>query len=125
MVRHRWLMAFVLLGLVGGTTGCNKKTGGGDPPPPVVPSGSPPASGPKGLFDVHCAKCHVIDGSSKKGKGPDLSHVGSEPGRTAEWLADHIRDPKSHKPTSTMPAFGGKLDHEQIQALADFLAGLK
>jgi mono/diheme cytochrome c family protein len=125
MVRYRFLLKLVLVVLLGGVVGCNKKTGGDDPPPPVVPSSSPQASGPRGVFDVHCSKCHAIDGSGRKGKGPDLSHVGSEPGRTAEWLAEHIRDPKSHKPTSTMPGFAGKLDDQQIKTLADYLAGLK
>jgi mono/diheme cytochrome c family protein len=52
--------------------------------------------------------------------------VGSKPGRTAQWLADHVRDPKSHNPRSRMPAFGeDKISETDLAALVDYLANLK
>jgi cbb3-type cytochrome oxidase cytochrome c subunit len=57
--------------------------------------------------------------------GPDLSRTGAAPGHTAQWLAEHVRNPKSHNPGSTMPAFVGKIPEADITALGDYLASLK
>lgn len=89
----------------------------------------PVASGPKGTYDVHCARCHAQAGQPGGpgiggSKGPPLTDVPNRPGRTKEWLADYIRDPKSVKPDAQMmPAFKGTLSEEQIQELAAWLAG--
>jgi cbb3-type cytochrome oxidase cytochrome c subunit len=58
-----------------------------------------------------------------RGRGPDLSKVGAQHPR--DWIADHIRDPKSHKPESRMPPFADKLSQEDLGAVADYLASLK
>jgi cytochrome c553 len=92
------------------------------------------AAGPKGLFDAHCAKCHAQAGQPGGpgvggSRGPDLSKIGSAPGRTADYLADYIRDPKnpnSKRPDAKlMPAFAGKLSDEEIRSLAEYLAAMK
>ena len=57
---------------------------------------------------------------------PDLTKVGAEPERTKQWLADHVRNPKSHKPQSRMPASGPeKISEGDLSALADYLVGRK
>jgi cbb3-type cytochrome oxidase cytochrome c subunit len=58
-------------------------------------------------------------------KGPNLAKVGAEPTHTRDWIADHIRDPKTHKKQSSMPKFSDKLKDEDILTLADYLASLK
>ncbi len=47
-------------------------------------------------------------------RGPDLSRIGANKGRDAEWFAAWIRDPKSVKPEARlMPAFKDTLTEEQ------------
>jgi cbb3-type cytochrome oxidase cytochrome c subunit len=58
-------------------------------------------------------------------RGPDLSHVGADPTHTSDWLIEHIRNPKAHKPDSRMPAFEGKISDEDLKAIAEYLASLK
>jgi len=134
MTRHRLPVALALGFLVVVLAGCGKKPAAGNngpspgepPPGPTAPA---VASGPKGLFDQHCAKCHpsvgaAAEGGPRKGmKGPDLSHVGTE--HDAGWIADHIRNPRGHKPQSRMPEFESKLSAEDIRALSEHLAAMK
>ena len=113
---YRWLsvVAFVYLVCVQGGCGSSQH-----------------ASGPQGLFQQHCAKCHAQagePGGPKIGssKGPNLAHIGSEPGRTAAWIADFIRNPKSKDSKATdMPSFEGELSDEEIHSLAEYLAAKK
>jgi mono/diheme cytochrome c family protein len=110
----RCLFAFVLIAVFSVLAGCGK--------------GDSSEGGPKGTFDNHCAKCHAQPGESGgpsrgSSKGPDLSKVGAA--RSAEWLADYIRDPRSKSADSKMPAFGGKLTDAQIKELAAWLAAKK
>jgi mono/diheme cytochrome c family protein len=91
---------------------------------------SPPVGDAKVLFEMHCAKCHAQagePGGPKLGssKGPNLTHIGSEPGHTAEWLANFIRDPKSVRADAKMAKFGGVIHEEDIQILAADLAKRK
>ena len=95
-------------------------------------SGKPIESGPKGLFDFHCARCHAQAGqpggppSIGSSKGPNLSKIGAAPGRDADYFARFIRDPRSVKPNAKlMPAFGDKLTEDEIRELAAYLAGMK
>ena len=67
-----------------------------------------------------CAGCH-----SGGGQAPDLSHVGAEAEHTPEWLVAHIKNPKTHNPSSTMPAFAGKISDSDLLALGAYLASLK
>jgi len=99
---------------------CHRMEAGGEGPGPGFggppPGGPPPGGfgGPKG-------------GPGGRGPGgPSLAHVGSKPDRTAQWLADHIRDPKSHNPRSRMPSFGPeKISDTDLAALGEYLASLK
>jgi mono/diheme cytochrome c family protein len=112
----RWLIAYMLFALLGVLAGCGKE--------PVEP-------GPRGTFDQHCASCHAQAGekggpAGGSSRGPNLNKIGSRSGRTAEWLAEFIRDPRSKRPDAKlMPAFGGKLSDEQIHELAAWLAAKK
>jgi mono/diheme cytochrome c family protein len=41
------------------------------------------------------------------------------------WIADHIKNPRSHNPNSRMPAFGNRIAAGDIDAIAAYLASLK
>lgn len=114
--------------------GCGKKASSVPSSGPAVAAVSPTpaaaASGGSSVFDQNCAKCHALGGGDSgggrgKGKGPDLGAVGADPTHTAAWIAEHIRNPKAHKPQSRMPAFDGKLNDDEIRKLADDLAARK
>jgi mono/diheme cytochrome c family protein len=91
----------------------------------------PTTTDPQVLYDFHCARCHARAGepggpSLGGSVGPDLSHVGSGRGMTAEWIAAYIRNPKSMRPDArVMPAFEGEMTEEQIRSLAESLAKKK
>jgi mono/diheme cytochrome c family protein len=83
------------------------------------------ASG-RSVFQENCTRCHNIgDAGGKRGRGPDLTKVGADPTHTVAWLMDHIRDPKSHRPESRMPRFAGRIDDDDLRALATYLASLQ
>jgi mono/diheme cytochrome c family protein len=87
----------------------------------------PHAAGQR-VFNSRCRNCHSVGDAPSGGKkrmGPDLAHVAADPAHTREWLADFIRDPKSHKANAKMPAFGGKLNDQEFKDLLDYLASLK
>jgi cytochrome c oxidase subunit 2 len=78
-----------------------------------------------------CSGCHQIRGTPARGQvGPDLTHFGSRtligagvlPNDRAD-LRDWIRDPQHSKPGNRMP--GLKLSQADVNALADYLEGLK
>ena len=125
--RLGWLAAAGTLAVI--TGGCKKGT------PTTAANLPPPASQARQLFDNKCARCHSLPGSppppadagGKGGRmrGPDLTHVGADPSRTVDWIAAHIRNPKTHKPESRMPAFETQLQPAEIQAIAEMLAGMK
>ena len=80
------------------------------------------SGGADAIFETNCANCHMMSG---KGRGRmDLSHLGGQ-GKTSDWIAAHIKNPKAHNPGSKMPAFEGKLAEADIKSLADHLASLK
>src|SRR5262245_19088385 len=94
--------ALVCILILGGlATGCSPKP--------------PAASGPAGLFEQHCARCHAQagePGGPKVGgsRGPNLTKIGAEPGRDATYIASVIRDPKSKIPDAKMmESFAGVL----------------
>ncbi|MFN2198269.1 MAG: cytochrome b N-terminal domain-containing protein [Anaerolineales bacterium] len=94
-------------------------------------AGTPPASSNKlsssarqgqQLFQtLGCTGCHSVNGSGGTA-GPDLSNEGSS-GRTRDWLIAQISNPKSHDPSTIMPAFSS-LDNQQLNQLADYLLSL-
>jgi cbb3-type cytochrome oxidase cytochrome c subunit len=59
------------------------------------------------------------------GRGPSLAKVGQDPTHTVDWLVEHIRNPKTHKADSRMPAFESKISAEDLRSLAGYLASLK
>ena len=110
---------------------CHKlgETGGGmmgkGGPPGGMGKGGPPDGMPGGM-----GKGGPPGGMGKGGpgggSGPDLTHVGKEAEHTKEWLAEHIRDAKTHKALSKMPAFGpDKISDADLKVLADYLASRK
>jgi mono/diheme cytochrome c family protein len=113
------------LGLFAVALGCGQSSSS-PPPAKAQPAAVAPTDG-KGLFEAHCANCHAAGDIPRKGKSkaPDLTHVGTEADHTAEWIADHVRNPKGHKPSSKMPAFESKLKPEEIKSVAEFLKSLK
>jgi mono/diheme cytochrome c family protein len=122
--------------------GCLDKKASAPPPPAPVVEAAPNAGpavpapavdpGPVGagrkVYGANgCGRCHSVDGPGAvpgKGKGPDLSHVGSK--RPADWIAEHIRDPKAHAAQSRMPRYPeSKISQTDLKVLADYLASLK
>ena len=69
-----------------------------------------------------CMDCHTLKGKGGA-VGPNLTNVGSR--RTRDYIYQQIKDPKSHNPRTEMPSFSGRVSEEDINALADYLAGMK
>jgi menaquinol-cytochrome c reductase cytochrome b/c subunit len=69
-----------------------------------------------------CASCHMIKGEGAPGPGPDLTNQASKD-RGIEWQIEHLKEPTSRTPGSSMPAFPNFTDQE-YQDLATFLEGL-
>ncbi len=91
------------------------------PPAPVALSASEKAG--SDLFKAQgCVACHRIGGAGGN-IGPDLSGEGLK-GRSRQWLADHLRNPKAHDPTTVMPSFAALSDQANSQ-LVDYLESLK
>jgi mono/diheme cytochrome c family protein len=124
----------------GGGTQPGNPTGG--PPPEEVfaklPGGEEHAAAKRVYADNNCANCHKLGetGGRPSGPGgppgrggpggPDLTSAGAKADRTRQWLADHIRDPKSHRPQSRMPPFGAdKISDADLALLAEYLASRK
>ncbi|MFL5243911.1 MAG: c-type cytochrome [Gemmataceae bacterium] len=134
-----------------GVSGFGPNAGGsGDtsPDPADAALRGPFAAGRKVFNANGCAKCHTVGkanasamaggppggqgpgsfGPGGRGgmqKGPDLGKVGADPMHSPQWLAEHVRNPKTHKPQSRMPSYAGKIKEEDLLALADYLASLK
>lgn len=76
-----------------------------------------------------CDACHAVRGTGAMGTlGPDLSGVGGRSHLAAGTLPNSVQalmgwiaDPQAHKPGARMPAYGARLDAEQLHALAAFL----
>lgn len=122
----RALTSLFGLSLVAFALGC----GNSEPTPAIGPPTTPgPAVGaaPSGneVFDKNCLHCHAysmaIPGPPRS--GPTLAKVGSA--HTRDWIAEHVKNPKSHKPESKMPEFAAKLNAEELKSVTDYLAGLK
>jgi len=117
------LFRFMILGapalFVALFAGCGKSEGDG-----LGPSAAAELPTGNAVFDKNCHGCHSVaaDGKAKK-KGPNLSKAGTT--HDAEWLDEHVKNPKAHMPGSNMPAFAGKLSDEEIKNVAEFLAAMK
>jgi mono/diheme cytochrome c family protein len=96
----------------------------------TAPSGAPAMAGGgtdgKALFQRNgCARCHALSAGEGSRSGPDLTHVGADPSHTADWIAAHIKNPKSHNPNSRMPAFEGRISDADLKTLSEYLAAQK
>ena len=104
----------------------SKGTTGAPAPSTQTAAGTAASSGGQNgaqLFQSQgCTACHRVNGTGGA-VGPDLSDEGSG-GRTKDWLVTQIRNPKAHFPSSIMPSFTA-LSDQQVNALADYLLGLK
>jgi mono/diheme cytochrome c family protein len=69
-----------------------------------------------------CLDCHTLKGKGGA-VGPNLTAVGSR--RSRDYIFQQIKDPKSHNPNTEMPSFGTRLPDQDINALADYLAGMR
>jgi ubiquinol-cytochrome c reductase cytochrome b subunit len=74
------------------------------------------------ILGTYCANCHMIDGDGAS-SAPDLSRAGAA--RDREWLHQWITSPEDVDPFASMPAFGGALTAEEMNALVDYLARRK
>lgn len=89
---------------------------GGARPPQNI---SPEDRLASGTFAAMCVSCHKIAGEGGS-SGPDLSKVGSR--RDVTSLRALIMDPTSEYPETIMPRFRDRLNAEQINSLAQYLA---
>ncbi len=69
-----------------------------------------------------CSSCHMIKDVGAPGPGPNLTDEGAK-NRGIEWQIEHLKDPTSTSPGSSMPAFANLTD-QQYDDLAVFLEGL-
>jgi mono/diheme cytochrome c family protein len=117
------LAGAALLALLLTSQGCRKNDGGA--PSAGAPGDPALVAAGKTVFDTNgCARCHAI-GGQVGGRAPDLTHVGADAAHTPQWLAEHVKNPRSQNPSSRMPAFGGKISDQDLLALGTYLASLK
>ena len=87
---------------------------------PPDPNGSPLSGlvkqGQQLFQSQSCLGCHTVDGQGGK-VGPNLSDEASKE-RSKQWLAQQLRNPKSHDPQSIMPAFSTLRDQQVTQLVA-------
>ena len=69
-----------------------------------------------------CTSCHMLQGVGAAGPGPDLSNEGAK-NLGVQWQIDHLKNPQSKNPGSSMPAFAN-FTPQQYQELGVFLNGL-
>ena len=65
-----------------------------------------------------CSNCHGTDGLKASG-GPKLDQVHKQHS-DASWYIEFIKNPKSKKPSSTMPGFPN-LSEDKLKSIAEFL----
>lgn len=73
------------------------------------------------VFATRCAECHSLDGDGDPTAGGALDRVGAE--HDAAWLREWITDPSAIDEFVDMPAFGGRLTPEEMDAIVSHLAG--
>ena len=69
-----------------------------------------------------CLDCHTLKGKGGA-VGPNLTVVGRK--RSRDYIFQQIKDPKSHNPRTEMPSYGTRIPEQDINALADYLSGMK
>jgi len=88
------------------------------------PRGGPPGEGGPGPGQGRPGMGPGGPGGPGRNRGPDLGKVGQDPNHTVEWLMEQVRDPKSHKQDSKMPA-NQDLPDDQLRSLAEYLKSLQ
>jgi len=108
--------------VAGGCMRCHKVNGAGVGGPQM---GGPPGGGPGGPPGPG-GPGPGGPGGPGGGRGPDLGKVGSDPEHTVDWFIKYVRDPKSFKPNSRMPAQPeAKISDADLRLVAEYLASLK
>ncbi len=106
------------------------KTSGARPPQKATAPGSGfvpldakfVAQGQKLYVSESCNSCHQMDGKGGK-RAPDLTHIGSDE-TSVQWHIEHLKNPRSKHPDSTMPAYD-YLSAPELKALATFMVSRK
>ncbi|KQL54758.1 cytochrome B [Heyndrickxia shackletonii] len=87
------------------------------------------------VFKKSCAQCHAVTPNDKRPAqarmAPNLATFGER--ERVAGILDHnkenlikwIKDPQAYKPGNKMPAFKDQLSDQDLDALADYLMGLK
>ena len=79
----------------------------------------------KSAFQANgCGGCHAVGGGGGR-MGPNLSRIGSSPGRTRDRLIQYVRNPRASNRNARMPGFAGRIGEDDLQALGDYLASLR
>jgi mono/diheme cytochrome c family protein len=69
-----------------------------------------------------CGSCHMIKGVGAAGPGPNLTNEGGK-NRGVQWQIDHLKNPQSKIPGSSMPAFAS-LPQQDLEVLGEYLNNL-
>jgi quinol-cytochrome oxidoreductase complex cytochrome b subunit/mono/diheme cytochrome c family protein len=115
-----FVVSFTIIGYLSHPEGVGGTTG-------PAPSGSPATLSPSAragsrlVASLGCNGCHSINGVGGA-VGPDLSDESAR-GRSREWLAAQVRNPKSHDPNTIMPSYA-TLDDTQVNQIVDYLMSL-
>ena len=77
------------------------------------------------VAQIGCLTCHVYDDSGVTNLGaPDLTAIGAESGKDAEYFARYVSNPREFG-NNVMPVYGESLTDEQIDQVAIFLEASK
>ncbi len=125
---HGYAAVMGMLMLLAGWAGLGCQTthsGASDPSmrddPPASSDAGNAAEGEKLFHSQGCSSCHKVNGQGGN-VGPDLSNIANA-GHSRQWLAQQIRAPKSHKPSTVMPSFSN-LSDQQVNDLVAYLMTL-
>lgn len=80
-------------------------------------------AGARLFAEAGCTNCHTYLGTGNAAGAPDLTEEGKK-GKGLQFQIDHLRDPRSTTPGSTMPPFAS-LGDENLRKLAIFLEASK
>jgi len=123
-----WVITMAIIGYYshpGVASGVTSKVSTASLQPSKVSPGNPPAQvsasvkqGEQLFNSLGCIGCHTIKGRGGV-VGPALNPQLLQ-GKTRQWLITQIRNPRSHNPSTIMPAFNSATD-QQVNEVVDFL----